>query len=146
MILGMAAPVFMMGLNANVNIECDDFYSLEYIEQLRPFMMSLDGLTEIICGKDRNAVLEAKGNPAEYPLSEEDSLDQKHTKIFFEFFHELVILLESEDNEVSAMEIKLHVPELAIVNFKVESEGLGKALATGIMLTIYRSILNDLKK
>lgn len=44
------------------------------------------------------------------------------------------------------MEIKLHVPELAIVNFKVESAGLGKALATGIMLTLYKSLLKDLNK
>jgi hypothetical protein len=71
----MAAPFFMMGLNANINLECDEFYSLEYIQQLRPFMMSLDDLTKKICGQDRRAVLEAKVNPAEYPLSEEDSLE-----------------------------------------------------------------------
>jgi hypothetical protein len=59
-----------------------------------------------------------------------------------ELLTELVIVLEGQD--VSGMKAKVHVPELCIIDFSVESEGLGVAMATAMMSTIYKKLMSSL--
>jgi hypothetical protein len=44
------------------------------------------------------------------------------------------------------MEVKLHIPELAVIDFKIESEGLGVAIGTGLLATIYKPLLRELSR
>ena len=84
----------------------------------------------------------SKGNPADYPLSEDDDSEEKMTKIALEFLIELLNILEDED--ISSMELKAHVPELCVVDFKVKSEGLGVAMATAMLSSVYKMLLQEL--
>jgi hypothetical protein len=50
MILGMAAPVFLLGLNANVDISFDDFNAIKDHPMAGPAMVSFSDLFEGLLG------------------------------------------------------------------------------------------------
>jgi hypothetical protein len=142
MVLGMAAPVFMMGLNANVNLTFDDFDAIKSHPMAGPAMVSFSDLFEGMFGQNKEDALASKVNPADNPLSEEDDAEEANKKIMIEFLTELLIVLEGQD--VSGMKVKVHVPELCIIDFTVESEGLGVAMATAMLTTVYKSLMSKL--
>jgi hypothetical protein len=57
MVLGMAAPVFMLGLNANVNLTFDDFDSIKSHPMAGPGMVSFSDLFEGVLGQSKEDAL-----------------------------------------------------------------------------------------
>lgn len=139
MILGMAAPVFMLGLSANVDIEFDDFESVQSHPMAGPALVSFSDLVEGMLGDSKDALLNDKKDLTDVKLEADDSDSTKGHKIGFMMLHQLIESLELE-NGCNTVELKAHVPELSVIDVKLESEGLGKLLAFGMMSTLYKAL------
>jgi hypothetical protein len=130
----IAAPLTMLQLNANLNIQFDDFEEIENHPMAAPFLASFDQLFEGVFDQPWNEFmglqLETEGCNAEPGTEEEFGLLGAE-------LHSIMCQLVSDMNSQGNLQIAISIPSyLSTVELQITAPGVQQATALGLQMVI----------